>query len=97
MTVKPSRSTDSQILPITDIYIETQKSMAQRIRNDCQNEQTQEQISMGLIPFTIVSWTSNDDTAKQADKAIESCHPGLIAAGILTSQTLCHWGFAIPD
>ena len=25
------------------------------------------------------------------------CHPRLIAAGVLPSQTMCYWGYAIPD
>ena len=50
---------------------------------------------MGLIPF-MVSWTSNGENCKKADKVTESCHPGLIAAGVLTSQTLMLLGLCHP-
>ena len=49
LTVKPYQSTDSHRPSITEIHIDAKKSMAQGICSDCQNKQTQEQISIGLI------------------------------------------------
>ena len=90
MTVKLYQSIDSHRSPITEIDIDAQKSKGWR------NMQWLPEWVFTSADFYGIKSLYNK-LQKEVDKAVESCHPELIAAGVLTSQILRCWGFAIPD